>query len=97
VNYKYNVGDYVWANKMGDYSGQSYKAQIISFTNNLFTIQFPDGTIESVTSEYISIYFDCSGCANNSLTSKLLTYTTQSETGTVACELLTALGDGQLL
>ena len=97
VNYKYNVGDYVWANKMGDYSGQSYKAQIISFTNNLFTIQFPDGTIESVTSEYISIYFDCSGCANNSLTSKLLTYTTQRETGTVVCELLTSLGDGQLL
>ena len=97
VNYKYNVGDYVWANKMGDYSGQSYKAQIISFTNNLFTIQFPDGTIESVTSEYISIYFDCSGCISNSQTSELLLYSTQSEVGTVACELLTALGDGQLL
>ena len=97
VNYKYNVGDYVWANKMGDYSGQSYKAQIISFTNNLFTIQFPDGTIESVTSEDISIYFDCSGCVNNNLTSKLLTYTVENEIGTIACELLTALGDGQLL
>ena len=97
VNYKYNVGDYVWANKMGDYSGQSYKAQIISFTNNLFTIQFPDGTIESVTSEDISIYFDCSGCVNNNLTSKFLTYTVENEIGTIACELLTALGDGQLL
>jgi hypothetical protein len=97
VNYKYNVGDYVWALKFGDTSGESYKAQIIDFKNNLFTIKFSDGTIENVTSEYISIYYDCSGCISNSQTSKLVLYTTQSETGAVTCELLTALGDGQLI
>jgi hypothetical protein len=97
VNYKYNVGDYVWARKFGDNSGESYKAQIIAFTNNLFTIKFPDGIIEYVTSENFSIYFDCKGCVSNSQTNELLLYSTQSEVGAVACELLTALGDGQLI
>jgi hypothetical protein len=97
VSYKYNVGDYVWGRKLGDISGDIYKAQIISIKDGLFTIKFEDGTIENVTSEYFSIYYDCSGCVANSQTNKLLLYSTQSEAGAVACQLLTALGDGQLI
>jgi hypothetical protein len=43
------------------------------------------------------MYFDCTGCVSNSQVNELLIYSTQSEVGTVACQLLTALGDGQLI
>jgi outer membrane protein assembly factor BamB len=97
VKYQFNVGDYVWARKVGDVSGELYKATITAITNGLFIIKFEDGTIETVSSEYISIYYDCNGCISTSTTTKFQLYTLDSETGTTSCTLLSSLSDGQLI
>ena len=96
VNYEFRVGDYVWARKVGDVSGELYKATIIAIQNGLFTVKFPDGTSETVTGDYISIYYDCGGCIATSTTSKSQLYTLEAETGSVACALLSTFAEGQL-
>jgi hypothetical protein len=95
VKYEYHIGDFVWALKVGDYSETKYKAEIIEINGDIYTIKFEDGTTESVTANYISIYFDCTGCVSN--TSKLTLYSLNSGTGNVACQLLSSLSEGQLL
>lgn len=97
VKYEYHVGDYVWASKIGDLSKEQLKAEIIAIDGGIYTIKFEDGTYEQVTSEYISIYFDCSGCVSASDTSKKTLYSLNSDAGNVACELLTGLSNGQLI
>lgn len=97
VEYKFNVGDFVWARKVGDLSGELYKATIIAILNGLYTIQFENGITETVNEDYISIYYDCNGCISTSSTSKLQLYTLDSETGNTTCNLLTVFADGQLI
>jgi hypothetical protein len=97
VEFKFHVGDFVWARKVGDLSGELYKATITAITNGLYTIKFVDGTIETVSGEYISIYYDCNGCVSADTTSKYNLYSLNSETGNISCNLLTILADGQLI
>jgi hypothetical protein len=97
VEFKFHVGDFVWARKVGDLSGELYKATITAITNGLYTIKFVDGTIETVNGEYISIYYDCNGCVSPNITSKYNLYSLNSETGNISCDLLTVLADGQLI
>jgi hypothetical protein len=97
VKYEYRVGNFVWALKMGDSSETKYKAEIISIENGIYTIKFEDGTTENVNANYISIYFDCSGCASSNSTSKSSIYSLNSDEGVIACQLLSALSEGQLL
>lgn len=59
VNYKFHVGDYVWAKK---YSTDEtfYKAQIISIIDGVYTIRFTsDDTIINTTIDQLLIYFPC--------------------------------------
>ena len=97
VKYQFHVGDYVWAIKVGDASGELYKATITAITNGLFTIKFADGTTETVSGEYISIYYDCNGCISTESTSKFQLYSLDSEEGNTTCALLSVLSDGQLI
>lgn len=55
VSYNYSVGDTVWALVDKTY----YKAIIQSIDNELYTVILPDGTIETVTSNELLIYFEC--------------------------------------
>lgn len=96
VRFQFRVGDFVWARKMGDFSGELYKATVTGISNGLFAIKYENGVIETVSGEYISIYYDCSGCVSNS-SSKEKLYSLDSETGNTTCELLTAFSDGQLI
>lgn len=95
VKFEFHVGDYVWAIKNDDSNKQQFKAEIIEISDNIYTLKFEDGTIENVTGEHISIYFDCSGCV--SAPSKLSLYSLDSDTGNVACQLLSGLANGQLI
>ena len=97
VKFEFHVGDFVWARKVGDVSGELYKATITVITNGLYTIKFADGTTETVSSEYISIYYDCNGCISTESTSKFQLYSLDSESGNTTCALLSALSDGQLI
>jgi hypothetical protein len=97
VKYEYRVGNFVWALKVGDSSETKYKAEIIAINGDIYTIKFEDDTTENVTANYISIYFDCSGCTSSSSRSKSSIYSLNSDEGKVACQLLSALSEGQLL
>ena len=97
VKYQFNVGDFVWAKKIGDLSTELYKATIIAIQNGLYTIKFENGTTETVSGEYISIYYNCDGCISSNLTSKEQLYTLNSDTGSIACQLLSALAEGALI
>jgi hypothetical protein len=89
VTYTYSVGEYVFARKVGDSSGQKYKAQIIAINNGIYTVRFEDGSIESVDGTYLSIYYDCNCIPNND--DKYDVYAYPDATTTVACEILSGL------
>ena len=97
VKYEFQVGDFVWARKIGDITMELFKATIIEIENDLYTIQFSDGSTETVTGNYISIYYDCSGCISSNSTSKAELYRLESETGAVSCTLLSTFSEGALL
>ena len=56
--YGFKVGDYVYAKKTGE---QNYsKALVINVVNDIYTIEFEDGTIQTVTDvNELLIYFPC--------------------------------------
>jgi hypothetical protein len=91
VTYTYSVGEYVYAKKTDGANSTRYKAQIISIDNDthIYTIRFEDGSVESVTGTYLSIYYDCNCDPNNS--EKYDIYAYPDLTTTIACELLTGL------
>ena len=97
VKYKFNVGDTVWAKKVGDLSGELYKATITAITNDLYTIRFADGTIDTVDGGYISIYYDCNGCISTNSSTESTLFTLQSDTGNVICDVLSTLSEGALI
>jgi hypothetical protein len=97
VKFEFNVGDFVWARKIGDTTMELYKATITAIENGLFTILFEDGTSETVNNEYISIYYDCSGCISQTTTTKVELYTLDSDTGTTSCTILSSLSEGALV
>lgn len=97
VKFEFQIGDYVWARKIGDLTMELYKATITAIENGLFTVLFEDGTSESVGSEYISIYYDCNGCISQTTTTKLELYTLDSDTGTTSCTILSSLSEGSLV
>jgi len=97
VKFEFRIGDFVWARKIGDISMTLYKATITAIENGIFTVLFEDGTSESVGSEYISIYYDCSGCISQSTTSKVELYTLESDTGGTSCTILSSLSEGSLV
>lgn len=97
VKYEFNIGDYVWARKVGDITMELYKATIIAIENGIFTVLFEDGTTESVTNEYISIYYDCSGCISQTATTKLQLYTLNSDEVNTSCAVLSSLSEGSLV
>ena len=70
VTYKYSVFDFVFAKKLGDSSGEKFKAQILGIENGIYTVKFEDGTIEQLSESYLSIYFDCN-CVSTSDTDSL--------------------------
>ena len=97
VKFEFQIGDSVWARKIGDTTMKLYKATITAIENEVFTVLFEDGTSESLTSEYISIYYDCNGCISQTTTSKLELYTLNSNAGNTACTLLSSLSEGSLV
>ena len=97
VKYEFHIGDYVWARKVGDITMELYKATIIAIENGIFTVLFEDGTTESVTNEYISIYYDCSGCISQTATTKVQLYTLNSDEGNTSCAVLSSLSEGSLV
>ena len=99
VKFTFHVGDYVYAIKIVEncFCGQKYKAQIISIDGDIYLVKFEDGTTEYVTEDYLSIYFDCSGCVNPDNSDKPLDYTVSSEIGGAICNMVTSLANGQLL
>lgn len=90
VTYTYSVNEYVFSKKLGDLIGTKFKAQIIAIDidNGIYTVKFADGSIESVTGEYLSIYFDCNCLANSD---KFDIYAYPDITTTLACEIFSAL------
>lgn len=66
VKYQFNVGDFVWSKKLLN-SNVLYKAQIINSLNNIFLIQFVDGTQISTISDNLMIYFECNCGGNESV------------------------------
>jgi len=65
VGYKFNVGDFVWAQN-GSLNNLFYKAQIMNIQNEVYTIRFvSDSTILTTTADKLLIYFDCN-CSNTS-------------------------------
>jgi hypothetical protein len=88
VTYTYSVGDYVFAKRFGDISGNKVKAQIIAIENSVYTVKFEDGSVESVTGEYLSIYYDCN-CVSSS--DDLDIYAFPDATTTVTCDVLSGL------
>jgi hypothetical protein len=96
VVYTYTVGDYVFAKKIGDGSGEKFKAQIIDIDieTGLYTVKFEDGSVESVSGDYLSIYFDCDCLPNTSDTDNLDIYAYPDVTTTLACTLFSALSNG---
>jgi hypothetical protein len=88
VTYTYSVGEYVFVNRFGDISGNKVKAQIIAIENSIYTIKFEDGSVESVTGEYLSIYYDCN-CVSSS--DDLDIYAFPDATTTVTCDVLSGL------
>ena len=97
VKFEFQIGDSVWAKKVGDSTMKLYKATITAIENGIFTVLFEDGTSESLTSEYISIYYDCNGCISQATTSKLELYTLNSEAAITACTVLSSLSEGSLV
>jgi len=96
VKFEFHIGDYVWARKVGVSTMALYKATITAIENGIFTVLFEDGTSESVTSEYISIYYDCSGCISQS-TTNAQSYTLNSDIVTASCTILSSLSEGALV
>ena len=94
VVYKYAVGDYVFSKKIGDSSAAKFKAQIIAIENGLYTVRFADGSIESVSGDYLSIYFDCDCVPSTSDNDNLDIYAFPDPTTTLACILFSALSNG---
>jgi hypothetical protein len=88
VTYKYSVFDFVFAKKLGDGSGEKFKAQILGIENGIYTVKFEDGTIEQLTELYLSIYFDCN-CISSS---DSLAYIEASLT--FQCKLISDLSQG---
>ena len=88
VTYTYSVGDYVFVKRFGDNSGNKVKAQIITIENSVYTVKFEDGSVESVTGEYLSIYYDCN-CVSSS--DNLDIYAFPDATTTVTCDVLSGL------
>ena len=85
VTYKYSVFDFVFAKKLGDSSGEKFKAQILGIENGIYTVKFEDGTIEQLSESYLSIYFDCN-CVS---TTDSLAYTEASLA--IRCGLVSGL------
>lgn len=94
VVYTYAVGEYVFSKKIGDSSAAKFKAQIIAIENDLYTVKFADGSVESVSGDYLSIYFDCDCVPNTSDTDNLDIYAFPDATTTLACILFSALSNG---
>jgi hypothetical protein len=69
VNYKFNVGDFVWAKKF-ESDATLYKAQIINIVESAFTVKFEDNIIRDLAYCDLFIYFDCSGCNDIQLSTK---------------------------
>ena len=74
VVYKFNIGDYVWAQKNNNYNNDTYyKAQIINIVNNNIVLQFIDDNTMSVTTvNNILIYTDCNCTESISLIDEIL-------------------------
>ena len=96
VKFEFHIGDYVWARKVGDSTMKLYKATITAIENSIFTVLFEDGTTENVTNEYISIYYDCTGCISQSTTNNDQEYTLNSDLVTASCTILSSLSEGIL-
>lgn len=66
VDYKFNIGDSVWAQKISE-EKTLYKGQIIEIIDNTYKVLFEDGTIGNLSVAQIFIYFDCNNCNNINL------------------------------
>ena len=94
VVYTYTVDEYVFAKKIGDSSGEKFKAQIIAIENGIYTVKFADGSVENVTGDYLSIYFDCVCLPNTSDNDNLSLYAYPDATTTLACTLFSGISNG---
>ena len=81
------IYDVVYKYTVGDYV----------FSNGLYTVKFADGSVESVSGDYLSIYFDCDCVPNSSDTDNLDIYAFPDATTTLACTLFSGLSNGALI
>lgn len=92
VTYTFNVGDFVFAKKYS-LSEDYEKGIIISITDGLYTVQFPDGTETVVIKCELLIYYDCGTCTTSNA-DKQIDYSGLYDQ---KCYILTAIADGELL
>jgi len=103
VNYKFNVGDFVWSKKMDN---KLYKAEIMTIDNGIYTIKFiDDSSIIKTTQANIFIYFDCDCTnelsieekvlANKFNVKKLSTYFEANSN--IYCNILNILSESEIL
>lgn len=83
VRYKFNIGDFVWAKKI-ESDTTLYKAEIIDVINATYKVKFDDNTIRFIAYCDLFIYFDCSGCNVNQLS------TAELATGSILDQLTIA-------
>jgi len=94
VTYTYSIGDYVFVKRFEDTSNK-VKAQIIAIENSLYIVRFDDGSTETVTGEYLSIYYDCNCIPNNNDNFDVYAY--PDATTTLVCDVLSELSSGVLV
>lgn len=95
VTYKYSVGDYVFVNRFGTH--EQIKAQIITIENNIYTVKFENGSIEQISGEYLSIYYDCNCLPNTSNTDNYDIYAYPDAATTIICGVLSSVSEGALI
>jgi hypothetical protein len=102
VKYTFHVGDYVWAQKTVS-NATLYKAQIKSIINDVYTVEFEDGTIKTTDANNLSIYFDCN-CSLSANQIPIINYIINDPTqaninsyGTSICSLINLAASGEIL
>ena len=63
-------------------------------TRSTIALEFADGSVENVTGDYLSIYFDCVCLPNTSDNDNLSLYAYPDATTTLACTLFSGISNG---
>ena len=96
VQYEFAIGDFVFAVKDLDLSGNYFKAVIIGIHNGIYEIEFiDDKLINFKTKEELLIYFDCSSCLEGQIEQLFVKYILDGSILS-ACKVVNYLSDGSV-